>query len=389
MKIALVSPYDYVHPGGVNIHVANLADRFRNMGHDVTVIAPVARDGAVPEGVLAVSRSITTFKSGGSSSRVSLSPRISGRVKRIMAQERFDVIHLHNPLTPVVSVNFLRNRDAAPDTAMVATLHEYRADKNPFFTLGDAMIYRWMARLDGRIAVSEPGREFNSTYFPGEYTIIPNGIDVAQFSGTGIAALEHYRNRRPVVLFVGRLEYRKGFKYLLRAWPWVRAVMPDARLLVVGAYTKRQKRPYVQYTRERGIRGVRFVGPASEVAKVRYYRTADVFCAPSTGFESFGIVLLEAMAAGVPVVASDIPGFRSVLDDGVQGVLAEPRDPYAIARALIDLLGNAEQRKLMGQAGQLKAAAYDWSLVAQQVLDFYIRTIAARERVRGLTRKGV
>ena len=136
------------------------------MGHDVTVIAPVARDQTVPEGVFTVSRSISTFKSGGSSSRVSLSPRISGRVKRILSQEQFDVVHLHNPLTPVVSVNFLRNRDAAPETAMVATLHEYRADKNPFFTLGDPMIHRWMARLDGRIAVSELTASSTAPIFP-------------------------------------------------------------------------------------------------------------------------------------------------------------------------------------------------------------------------------
>jgi len=380
VKIALVSPYDYVHPGGVNSHVAHLAAQFRRLGHDVTVIAPVARDQTVPEGVLAVSRSITTFKSGGSSSRVSLSPRISGRVKRILVQQRFDVVHVHNPLPPVVSVAFLRNRDAAPGTTLVATLHEYRSDKNPFFTLGDSMIHRWMERLDGRIAVSEPGRQFNSTYFPGDYAVIPNGIDVSQFSGPDGAPFERYRDGRPVVLFLGRLEYRKGFKYLLRAWPWVRAVVPDARLLVVGAYNKRQKRPYVLYARKRDIRGVRFVGPASERDKARYYRTADVYCAPSTGFESFGIVLLEGMASGVPVVASDIPGFRSVLDDGVQGVLAQPRNPHAIAKAIIELLEDPERRAQMGQAGQLKAAAYDWSLVAQRVLGFYMKVIADRAR---------
>lgn len=376
MKIALVSPYDYLHPGGVNNHIAHLAEEFRRLGHDVTVIAPIPRDQPVPDDVLEVSRSITTVKTGGSDARVSLSLRASGRIKRLLQRERFDVVHLHNPLTPVVSMNFLRHRNVAPDTVMVATFHEYRADKNPLFTLGEPVIHRWIERLDGRIAVSRACRLFNNAYFPGDYTIIPNGIDVARFSSDDVRPFERYRDGRPVVLFVGRLEYRKGFKYLLRAWPWVREVVPDARLLVVGAYDKRHRRPYVLYARQRGIRGVRFVGPASGADLARYYRTADVFCAPSAGFESFGIVLLEGMAAGTPVVASDIPGYRGVLDDGVQGLLVQPRIPQAFAKAIVDLLRDPERRARMGQAGQVKAALYDWSRVVRQVLDFYAHVLA-------------
>ena len=186
MKIALVSPYDYAHPGGVNNHVAHLAAEFRRLGHDVTVVAPVARDQVVPEDVDAVTRSITTFKTGGSNSRVSLSPRASGRIKTLLQHERFDVVHLHNPFTPIVSISFLRHRDAAPATAIVATFHEYRADKNPLFTLTDPLLQRWVERLDGRIAVSEAARSFNNTFFPGEYDIIPNGIDVGHFDDAGL-----------------------------------------------------------------------------------------------------------------------------------------------------------------------------------------------------------
>ncbi len=377
MKIALVSPYDYVHPGGVNSHVAQLAAEFRKLGHDVRVIAPVARDKPVPEGVLAVSRSIATVPTGGSNARVSLSPRVSRRIRRLLQKERFDVVHLHNPLTPVVSLSFLQHRDVAQDTAMVATLHEYRADKNPLFTLGDPVIQRLIQRLDGRIAVSEVSKSFNSTYFPGEYVVIPNGIDVARFGGEDVRPFDRFQDGRLTVLFVGRLEYRKGFKYLLRAWPWVREVVPDARLLVVGAFDKRRKRPYVRYARQHAIRGVRFVGPVSQGELPRYYRTADIFCAPSAGFESFGIVLLEGMAAGVPVVASDIPGYRTVLDDGVQGLLVQPRHPQALAKAVIDLLREPDRRVQFGQAGRIKAAAYDWSRVARRVLEFYAQVLAA------------
>jgi len=382
VKIALVSPYDYLHPGGVNNHIAHLADEFRRLGHDVTIIAPVPRDQAVPDDVVEVSRSITTVKSGGSDTRVSISPRASGRIKHLLKQERFDVVHLHNPLTPIVSMSFLRHRDAAPNTAMVATFHEYRTDKNPLFTLGEPVIHRWIEQLDGRIAVSEAARAFNNEYFPGKYFVIPNGIDVARFCGDDVRPLARYQDGRPNVLFVGRLEYRKGFKYLLRAWPWVRELVPNARLLVVGAFEKRHKRRYVLYARRRSIRGVHFVGPVSEDDLARYYRTADVFCAPSTGFESFGIVLLEAMAAGVPIVASDIPGYRSVLDDGVQGILVEPRIPQILAKAIIDLLRDPERRARLGQAGCVKVAVYDWSQVARRVLDFYEHVLAnVRQRL--------
>lgn len=376
MKIALVSPYDYVHPGGVNNHVDALAGQFRLLGHDVTIIAPVARDKNVPGDVLSVSRSIASVKTGGSNARISLSPRASGRIKRLLQEERFDVVHLHNPLTPMVAVNFLRHRDVAPDTAVVATFHEYREDKNPFFALSEPMAVRWIARLDGRIAVSEASQEFNNTYLPGDYAIIPNGIDVACFAEA--RPIERYRDGRPTVLFVGRLEHRKGFKYLLRAWPQVRQAVADARLLVVGAFTKRHKRPFVLYARRHGIRGVRFVGRVSYDDLARYYCTADVFCAPSTGFESFGIVLLEGMAAGVPVVASDIQGYCSVLDDGVQGVLVEPCAPRPLAEAIVALLRDPARRERMGQAGQEKAAVYDWSQVARQVLGFYEQVIANR-----------
>ena len=373
----MVSPYDFVHPGGVNNHVANLSAALRDLDQEVTIIAPVARDQAVPDGVLPISRSITTLPSGGSQTRVSLSVRAPRRVKQLLERESYDVVHLHNPLAPVVCASFVRHREAAPNTAMVATVHEYRADKNPLFSISDPVIQRWMDRLDGRIAVSEMAREFNNTYFPGAYTVIPNGIDAIRYDHEHAQPLERYRDGRPTVLFLGRLEYRKGFRHLLRAWPWVRAVVPKARLLVVGAYEKRHKRQYVRYARQHDIHGLRFVGRASEEEKPRYYRSADVYCAPAAGFESFGIVLLEAMAAGVPVVASDIPGFRTVLDEDVQGVFAAPRNQHSLALAIINLLQDPERRARLGRAGQAKAALYDWSRIAVQVLEFYGQVLAA------------
>lgn len=380
MKIALVSPYDYLHPGGVNNHVAHLAERFRRWGHEVWVVAPVPADAPVPEGVYSPSGHIIGVPSGGSRSRISLSPRSLPRVRRLLEEGNFDVVHLHNPLSPLISINFLYLRDVAPRTTMVATFHEYRADDNLALEYVRPMLRHLVDRLDGRIAVSRAALRFNLRYFPGDYVIIPNGIDVAAFSDPTIQPIARYRDGRPNILFVGRLEKRKGFKYLLRAFRCVREAIPNARLLVVGAYTKKQKRPFLVYARKRRLHGVRFVGPVSDEMLPRYYRTADLFCAPSTGYESFGIVLLEAMASGLPIVASDIEGYREVLDHGVQGLLVPPRDPEALATVIVRLLQDPRRRAEMGRQGRIKAAAYSWDEIARRVLAFYEEVRGRRER---------
>ena len=181
------------------------------------------------------------------------------------------------------------------------------------------------------------------------------------------------------MLFVGRLEKRKGLKFLLRAWPMVLERQPNARLVVVG-----RGRPLEGYRRFAARQGwspddVVFAGYVSSEDLPRYYQSCDVFCAPNTGQESFGIVLLEAMAAGAPIVASDIPGYRDVVSDGVEGLLVEPRNPGAVADALCRLLGNPELRASMRRAGQAKAQQYDWPRVATQVLDYYFEVLERRE----------
>jgi phosphatidylinositol alpha-mannosyltransferase len=179
-------------------------------------------------------------------------------------------------------------------------------------------------------------------------------------------------------LFVGRLEKRKGLAHLLDAFVGVKRDIPDARLLVVGAYDEMEKIPFVLQTRYLGLSDVHFVGRVSDDELARYYGTADVFCAPSTGMESFGIVLLEAMASGVPMVASDIDGYRDVMDDGVQGVLVEPEQPEPLAVALVSLLRDPARRRAMGAAGREKAQRYAWRVVAARVLEYYA---SVRERV--------
>jgi len=377
MKVAQVSPYDYPYPGGVTEHISYLDRYLREMGHVVKIIAPssdpdIGRD----KHVVQVGNVIVPVPFSGSVARISLSPRLYLRVKRLLQKEQFDLIHIHEPMTPALPMAVLRHSKAVN----VGTFHAYR-DSHAAYEYGRPMFRYFVRRLDGRIAVSEAARQSVARYFPGEYRIIPNGIDFHRFAANGIRPIPRFDDDMLNVLFVGRLEKRKGFKYLLRAFARVKARVPAARLLVVGAYEHDDKAPFVRYARYHRIRHVKFIGyiPASELA--RYYRTADVFCAPSIGFESFGIVLLEAMAAGVPVVASDIAGYRSVLTSGTEGLLVPPKDPEAMADAIVYLLNNPNLRRAMGQRGQHTARQYDWQKITYQVHDYYLE-LMDRRRVR-------
>lgn len=367
MKIAQVSPYDYPFPGGVTEHISYLDRHLREMGHQVKIIAPssdpqVAQD----DHIVQLGNVIVPVPFSGSVARISLSPRLYVRVRRLLQEEQFDVIHIHEPLTPALPMAVLHHSNAVN----VGTFHAYR-HTHAAYEYARPMFRYFVHRLHGRIAVSEAARESVARYFPGEYRIIPNGIENCRFGGDHVRPIEQFNDGMLNVLFVGRLEKRKGFKYLLRAFALVKERVPSARLLVVGAYEQQDKAPFVRYARYHHIHHVKFIGyvPAEELA--RYYRTAHVFCAPSIGFESFGIVLLEAMAAAVPIVASNIPGYDSVLEHGREGLLVPRKDPEALADAIVCLLGNAGVRRRAGENGRRKAARYDWEGIARQVYDYY------------------
>jgi phosphatidylinositol alpha-mannosyltransferase len=372
MKIALVSPYDYPYPGGVVKHIFYLDREFRRLGHDVRIIAACSDDvGEVPQQVIKVSGSIAHIPFAGSVGRITLSPRVYRRVKKILKREQFDIIHIHEPLTPALPLSVLRHVPLSPQSVVVGTFHAYRESNHPGYEYVKPILEPFFNRLDGRIAVSEVVRDLLDSYFPDDYRIIPNGIDLERFGDPALRPIGRFDDGKLNVLFVGRLDKRKGFKYLLRAFAQVKKAVPQVRLMVVGAYDKEDKAPFVLYAREHRLRDVRFIGYVSEDDLSRYYRTCHVFCAPSTGFESFGIILLEAMAAGKPIVASDIDGYRGVLDDGKEGLLVQPEDERHLADALIYLLEDPALRGRMGCQGQTKAADYSWPKVAQQVLDYY------------------
>ena len=222
--------------------------------------------------------------------------------------------------------------------------------------------------------MSSAARHFISTYFPGEYRIIPNGVDVQFYSSA--KPFPEYDDGKINILFVGRLEPRKGAMYLMEAYAKLKPTRPELRLILcsVGPLLGRLRR----FVREQRLEDVLFAGRVSDVDKARFYKTAQIFCAPSTGQESFGIVLLEAMAAGLPVVASDIHGYKRVVQRNVTGLLVEPRDPDAIAGALERLVCDPALRERLGQAGARRAPEYDWSHVATQLVELYGEVIRNR-----------
>lgn len=380
MKIALVSPYDFMYPGGVVKHIAHLDKEFSKLGHEVRIIAPSsAQIEDLPPHLIIASHTIFPIPYAGSVARITLSPRVYFRVKRILKEENFDIVHLHEPLSPALPLAVLRHSHAVN----VGTFHAYR-EKHAAYNYAKPIAKRFFARLHGRIVVSEPVKEYLSKYFPADYVVIPNGIDLDPYNDPRLRPIEKYMDGKQNILFVGRLEKRKGFRHLLLAFARVKAQIPQARLLVVGAYDKDDKAPYVRYARTARLRDVHFIGPVPDTELPRYYKTAHLFCAPSTGFESFGMVLLEAMAAGVPIVASDIAGYRTVLSHQEQGLLVKPGKEDELAQAIVHLLQSPEERRRMGEAGRKKAQLYTWDKIAKQVLEYYEVLLAekrAKEKV--------
>ncbi|HVC32217.1 MAG TPA: glycosyltransferase family 4 protein [Chloroflexota bacterium] len=365
LRIALVSPYDYAYPGGVSEHVSQLDRSLRDLGHATLVIAPSsALPGTVPSSHLVPTGRVVCVPTNGSVARITLSLGLSRQVKRIMRENQFDVVHVHEPFMPLLPFLVLRHSDAAN----VGTFHAYSGNERGY-QHGRWLLSRFSDRLHARIAVSETARSFVARHFPGEYAVIPNGVDVQRFQSA--APLPGLVDGTPNVLFVGRLDERKGFRYLLRAFALLRRSGVIARLIVVGAYGPAQQQRYESLVAALDVPDVVFAGYASPDQLPRYYQSAEVVCAPSLGGESFGVVLAEAMAAGKSIVASRIAGYREVVDHGVEGLLVPPSDSLALSDALRRVLADRELRLELGRRGRQKAARFAWPLVAERILDCY------------------
>ncbi|HEV8537069.1 MAG TPA: glycosyltransferase family 4 protein [Candidatus Limnocylindria bacterium] len=377
MRIALVSPYDHQTPGGVREHVTNLDRQLRSLGHDTTIVAPAATRPGLADNVECVSERIVALRISGSVARIALEPAIFPRVRRLFATTEFDVVHLHEPLIPAVSLFALMTARSAT----VGTIHGYR-DASALYRFGRPILGRLMRRLDGRTAVSTDALRWASQYFPGDYRIISDGVDVSRFADPGIRPLDELSDGKLNVLFVGRLEPRKGLDYLLSALPAIRARVASVRLVVAGAYSPAERELWEGRARAAG--DVVFVGPVSADRLPRVYRSAHVFCAPSTGFEALGIVLLEAMASGVPVVTTDIAGYRTVVTHERDGVVVPPRDAAALARAIAALLADPARGRALADTAASTVRRYDWALLARRYVDLYAES-AEHFAARGLS----
>jgi phosphatidylinositol alpha-mannosyltransferase len=374
MKIALVSPYDFASPGGVVSHISCLERQFTRLGHEVKIIAPASKADTLTNTLgerfirMGTPRPVPV---SGSIARVTMSLWLEHTINEVFEREKFDICHLHEPLMPTLCTTILRLKKAP----MVGTFHA--SGGKPWYIMFSPIMKwyfdRWFRKLDGRIAVSGVALQYVNKYFPADYTIIPNGVDTGHFH-TGVPPIERFANGKTNILFVGRLEKRKGFDYLLEAYNLIKKEVPDCRLIQVGPGVRLRKK-YEKRISRRGIPDVNFTGYATYKDLPRYYKTADIVCFPNTGWESQGIVLLEAMAVGKPIVASNIDGFKSVLTDGAEGIAVPPRNAEKLAEAILKLARDKQLREQMGARGKPKALQYDWSILAKKVLDFYAATL--------------
>jgi phosphatidylinositol alpha-mannosyltransferase len=362
MKIGLVCPYIYPEAGGVAQHVRYLYENLRLRGHDVRIITASHGPQRSSEGDiirLGVGFSVPT---NGSVGTITFSPRYLGQISAMLDREQFDVLHFHEPFVPFLSLFLLRESTSVN----VATFHAY-AGFSPSYEFGSRALRGYARRLHGRIAVSAAARHFIDRFFPGDYKVIPNGVDIARFANA--VPLARWQDGTPNVLFVGRHEPRKGLLDLLKAHRILRKTGSGSRLLVVGSGP--QEREARRYVATRGLQGVEFLGRVTDAEKAQLFRTADVYVSPATGGESFGIVLLEAMAAGTPIVCSDIHGYKGVVRRGREALLVPPREPKELAVAIDGLLRDPAARADMAAAGRERAEEFSWPRVTAKVETYY------------------
>lgn len=362
MKVAIVCPYAWDRFGGVQSHVRALAASLRRRGHEIAVLAPSAslrRTVETTDEVTIVGYAVPV-PANGSVAPLAFGPLAAAGIRRALTAFRPDVLHLHEPLIPSLSLLALWNAGAP----CVGTFHA-AAPRSVAYRAARPILARAARRLAVRSAVSEEARGLIARYFPGDYAITPNGVDLSRYSAASPADL----GATKTVLFLGRLERRKGLEVLVQAMTRLRDL--GATLVVAG------KGPEETSCRALAARlgvTVSFIGAPHEDLKPQIFKAADVYCAPGISGESFGIVLIEAMAAGTPVVCSDLEGFRAVAAEAAQ--LAAVNDAGSLAESLRAVLTDSERARGMSSAGRAVAERFDWASLAGEVEAVYARAVA-------------
>lgn len=377
LRIGLVCPYSFDVPGGVQFHVRDLAEALERLGHTVSVLAPADEETPLPDYITPAGRAIPV-RYNGSVARMTFGPVSARRVRRWLAAGDFDILHLHEPVTPSLGMLALWIASGP----IVATFHTALL-RSRALQVAYPIVRSSMEKIAARIAVSEDARRTLVEHLGGDAVVIPNGVYVDAFAGAEVDPRWTGTPQAPTVAFLGRLdEPRKGLPVLTAAIPAVLAEHPGARFLVAG-HGETGAGDAREALGEHAA-SVTFLGGVSDADKARLLRSVDVYCAPHTGGESFGIVLVEAMSAGAAVVASDLGAFRRVLDDGTAGVLFRNGDAADLAATLNRVIGDVDLRGRVTQRARAVVRRYDWSSVTHQVLTVYEMVLAGtspQERV--------
>jgi phosphatidyl-myo-inositol alpha-mannosyltransferase len=371
MKVGLVCPYTWDVPGGVQEHIMGLAEALIDLGHQVSVISPADDDAPLPGYVVPAGRAVPVPYNG-SVARLAFGFLSASRVRRWLKEGGFDVLHVHEPAAPSLSLLACW----VADGPIVATVHTAIPHSRAMHA-AEPILQSALEKISGRIAVSEAARTTLVEHFGGDAVLIPNGVSVRKLEKAD--PLPGWPGAGGALGFLGRMdEPRKGFAILLRAFEILAAERPGLRLLVAGhgdADEALAKTP--AWLRDRIV----MLGQVSDADKVRVYHSVDVFCAPNTGGESFGIVLAEAMAAGAPIVASDLEAFRQVLRRGQAGLLFPTGNAAELAAAAGQMLDQPELRAALSASASAAVRDYDWPVVARDVVRVYEAVVPAAGRV--------
>jgi phosphatidylinositol alpha-mannosyltransferase len=367
MRVGLVCPYSFDVAGGVQNHVLDLAETLLGAGHSASVLAPADEDADLPAHIVAAGRAVPVPYNG-SVARVAFGPRAAARTRRWLREGNFDIVHVHEPTTPSLSLLAL----ASSDAPVVATFHT-ATERSRAMAAASSVLRPALEKITGRIAVSQIARRTVVQHLGGDAVVIPNGIFVARFAGFRTAT--RASAGEPLVVFLGRFEEpRKGLSVLLTAFERLLETHPGARLVVAG---RGDTDAGVRHVGARSRGRVEFVGAVDDGERSRLLAAADVFVAPNLAGESFGVILLEAMAAGAPVVASDLPAFRALCGDGRLGRHFRAGDPADLALALRDTLDDPATA-MRAAAAAAAVWRYDWSSVTRQVVAVYDAVTAGR-----------
>lgn len=372
MRVGIVCPYDWTSPGGVKAHVRDQALALQRLGHEVSVLAPVDDDQYPLEPFIVDGGKPVSVPYNGSVAKVNFGPVSAARVRRWIKEGDFDVLHVHEPASPTLSVLACW----AARGPIVATWHSSQT-RSRALSAAYYLMQTAMEKISARIAVSEAARQTLVKHLGGDAVLIPNGVTCSDFEGA--QPLPGYPRQGPTIFFIGRIdEPRKGLEILLSAMPAIIAQHPDIELLVAGPGDQAEATDGLP---DEVAGHVRFLGLVSDAEKVAAFASSDVYVAPNTGGESFGIVLLEAMAAGTPVVASDLEAFARVLDDGRAGAMFTSEDAASLARTVNEVLDDPQRREAMRAAGHTRARQFDWEVVAREIEGVYQSVTTSGEKV--------